>query len=288
MLEWYTHLSMIAILFTCLSTVTAIHNVPQEMRWKGIRPLNSTREDVIRLLGHSANSCECVYHFGDEIVSIVYSSGPCEKGMAGWNVSPNTVVSVIVTPRVRLAFNDLNIDETKYRQVKDPLVLGNVYYTNEEEGITISTYKGDVTRFEYGPKSAEGHLRCPALEPVAPVEDGPTTYPLGKLDMYGDISFKDEMSRLDILGSELQSKPETRAFIIVYAGRRARIAEAQRRAERAKAYLISQYGIDTRRIFAVDGGYRNDLTVEIWFGSRGVPAPTAFPTVRPSEVQIRN
>lgn len=266
--------------------IMAIQALPQEKRWSSIRPLESTREDVIKLLGHSANACGCVYDFDDEIVSFVYSSGPCEKGMRGWNVSASTVISIIVTPKVKRTLSELRIDNAKYRKVADPLVIGNVYYSNEEEGITISTYDNLVTRFEYGPRIKDGHLRCPGPRPVAPAEEGPVTYPLGKLDMYGDIPFEDEKARLDILASQLQMKPDTRGYIIVYAGQRARVSEAQSRAERAKAYLISQRGIDPNRVFAVDGGYRRELTVEIWFGSRGAPAPTPSPTLRRSDVEI--
>ena len=271
-----------AILFAYMLALMAL---PQQKRWSSIVPLESTRDDVIKLLGHSTNACDCIYHFEQEIVSFVYSSGPCERSMPGWDVSANTVISIVVTPREKRTLSELRIDDTKFRKVEDPFVNGNVHYSNKEQGITISTYNNRVTRFEYGPKTKDEHLRCPGLEPVVPAEEGPVIYPLGKLDVYGDIPFKEEKTRLDVLASQLQAKPDTRGYIIVYAGRRARVSEAQSRAERAKAYLVES-GIDPLRLYAIDGGYRRELTVEIWFGSRGAPAPTPAPTLRRSDVRI--
>jgi hypothetical protein len=267
------------MLFTAVS-------LSQGKEWRGIKPLQSTREDVIRLLGHSDEPCACLYDFGDEIASIEYSTGPCEKGMGGWNLPRNIVISVDVTIRAQPLLADLHIDEKKYEKVVDPHVLGNVYYTDKEEGITIATYEGRVNRIEYTPSAKDAHLRCADAVPIAPTEDGIASHPLAKLDIYGNIPFKEERVRLDILASEMQDKPDTRGYIIVYAGRRACINEAKERARRAKNYLVSERGIKAKRIVAVDGGYREELTIEIWFGSRGAPAPTAFPTVRPSEVQI--
>lgn len=273
--------------FTCLLAILALSGFSHGKEWRSIKPLQSTREDVVRLMGHSADSCECLYDLGDEIVSIVYSSGPCEKGLAGgWNVPRNTVVSIIVTQRVPSFLADLKINESKYKKIADPHVLGNFYYTNEEEGVTISTYNGRVKYIEYTPTAKDAYLRCPGYAPIVSTEDSPATYPLGQLDVYGNIPFEKERTRLDILASEIQEKPDTRGYIIVYAGRRARPCEAQARAEQAKNYLINKYGINAARIVAVDGGYREEFTVEIWFGSSGSPAPIAFPTVRPSEVQI--
>ena len=270
-----------AMLLAYILAIMTIPTPPQEKRWSGIRPLESTREDVIRLLGHSANG---IYNFEDEIITFVYSSGPCEKGMRGWNVPASTVISIMVAPRVKWTLSELQIDVTKYQKVDHP--SGYVYYSNKEEGLTISTYDNRVTYFEYGPSVKDEHLRCPGPGPVARPEEGPVTYPLGQLDMYGDVPFELEQARLDILASQLQIKPDTRGYIIVYAGQRARVSEAQSRAGRAKAYLIRQRGIDPDRVFAVDGGYRKELTVEIWFGSRGAPAPIPSPTLRRRDVKI--
>lgn len=282
-------MNVITIILACLLTILASSSVSHGKEWRGLKPLQSTREDVVRLLGHSTDSCDCLYNLGAEIVSIVYSSGPCEKGMpGGWNVPRDTVISIGVSiiPGAEPLLTDLKINESKYQKVEDPHVRDNLNYTDEVEGITISTYLGRVKRIAYTPTAKDAHLRCPDLVPVAPMEDGPATYPLGHLDIYGDISFEEEKARLDVFAAEMENKPDTRLYIIVYAGRRARLGEARARAERAKTYLVSKRGIRAQQIFATDGGYREELTVEIWFGSRGAPAPTPSPSVRPGEVEI--
>jgi hypothetical protein len=106
-----------------------------------------------------------------------------------------------------------------------------------------------------------------------------------KIDEYGNIRFNDEKARLDNFAIELQNDPTATGYIIAYGGRRGRAGEAQARADRAKNYLVNQRGIDASRIQTIDGGFREDLTVELWIAPSGAQAPTASPTVDPSEVQ---
>ncbi|MBV8857759.1 MAG: hypothetical protein JOZ02_12560, partial [Acidobacteria bacterium] len=44
-------------------------------------------------------------------------------------------------------------------------------------------------------------------------------------------------------------------------------------------------GITADRIVTVDGGYREELTVELWVVPSGATPPAASPTVDPSEVK---
>jgi PKD domain len=106
-----------------------------------------------------------------------------------------------------------------------------------------------------------------------------------KIDEYGNIRFNDEKARLDNFAIELQNDPTSQGYIIAYGGRRGRAGEAQRRADRAKDYLVNTRGISADRIVTVDGGFREDLTVELWIVPQGATAPAASPTVDPSEVQ---
>jgi hypothetical protein len=109
--------------------------------------------------------------------------------------------------------------------------------------------------------------------------------PARKIDEYGNIRFNDEKARLDNFAIELQNDPTAQGYIIAYGGRRGRAGEAQRRADRAKDYLVNTRGVDASRIVTVDGGFREDLTVELWIVPQGATAPSASPTVDPSEVQ---
>jgi hypothetical protein len=118
---------------------------------------------------------------------------------------------------------------------------------------------------------------CTVSFPTAPVNR--------KFDEYGNIRFNDEKARLDNFAIALQNEPGAQGHIIAYGGRRGRAGEAQARADRARDYLVNTRGIDPGRIVTVDGGFRENLTVELWIVPTGAPAPTASPTVDASEVQ---
>nr|MBA2503933.1 hypothetical protein [Pyrinomonadaceae bacterium] len=106
-----------------------------------------------------------------------------------------------------------------------------------------------------------------------------------KVDEYGNIAFNDEKARLDNFAIELQNDPGSAGVVIAYGGRVGRSGEAQARADRARDYLVNTRGVDPSRITTVDGGFREDLTVELYIVPTGATAPTASPTVDASEVR---
>jgi K319-like protein len=106
-----------------------------------------------------------------------------------------------------------------------------------------------------------------------------------KVDEYGNIRFNDEKARLDNYAIELQNDPTAQGYLICYGGRKGRTGEAQRRCDRAKDYLVTTRGIDASRIVTVDGGYKEELWVELWVVPAGATPPQGSPTVDPSEVQ---
>ena len=106
-----------------------------------------------------------------------------------------------------------------------------------------------------------------------------------KFDEYGNIRFNDEKARLDNYAIQLQNDPTARGQIIAYGGRVGRAGEAQARADRAKNYLVNERGISADRIDAIDGGFREELTVELWIVPSGATSPAASPSVDPSEVR---
>jgi hypothetical protein len=106
-----------------------------------------------------------------------------------------------------------------------------------------------------------------------------------KVDEYGNIKFNDEKARLDNYAIELQNDPTAQGYLVCYGGRTGRTGEAQRRCDRAKNYLVNTRGISADRIVTVDGGFREELTVELWIVPSGATPPQATPNVDPSEVR---
>jgi hypothetical protein len=96
-----------------------------------------------------------------------------------------------------------------------------------------------------------------------------------KFDEYGDIRFNDEKARLDNYAIQLQNEPGSTGYIVVYGARTGPAGQAQARADRAKEYLVNTRGIDAARITTIDGGCREELTVELWIAPQGAPAVTA-------------
>lgn len=107
-----------------------------------------------------------------------------------------------------------------------------------------------------------------------------------KLDEYPSPATAAQNERLDKFAIELLQEPDAQAYIIAYGGRRGRAGEAQSAADNAKSYLVTKRGFDASRIVTVDGGYRENLSVELWIVPGGATPPVASPTVDPSEVKL--
>lgn len=141
--------------------------------WRGITPLRSTRADVERLLGAPEPGTQAVYKSGEDVVRVTYSKIQCDYG---WRVGPNTVISVIIYPKVPLKLTELKINEKNYQKRRD-LSLENVYYyMSEAEGVnyTVDSVAGVVTAIEYYPMKRDRRLKC-ALKAKPKVQAFPKT-----------------------------------------------------------------------------------------------------------------
>jgi len=101
-----------------------------------------------------------------------------------------------------------------------------------------------------------------------------------EFDECNSCSYDDQKARLDNLAVELQNDPTTRAYIIAYGGRMSPLGQVQKLMTRARDYLITQRGIDASRLVVVNGGFREEDSVELWIVPSGAPAPRATPTVQ--------
>jgi hypothetical protein len=125
-------------------------------------PLHSTRADVERLLGPSADACRCVYKTEREVVTVEYAKHPCRDNPQGWNLPPDTAQLIMVTPRTDLRLADLNLDLTGYNKSEDPHMPGRFHYENDDEGILLVVVRRDeVGSVIYTPtRHDSAHLRC--------------------------------------------------------------------------------------------------------------------------------
>ncbi len=107
-----------------------------------------------------------------------------------------------------------------------------------------------------------------------------------KFDEWGDIKFADEKARLDNFAIQILNTPEARGHVIVYAGQKAVVAEAQLRGNRIKDYLLNVRNLRLDQVTVVDGGHRESLTVELWVLPTDSTPPDPYPTVQAKDVEI--
>ena len=108
-----------------------------------------------------------------------------------------------------------------------------------------------------------------------------------EFDECNNCTFDDQKARLDNLAIEMQNDPSTRAYIIAYGGRTSPIGQVEMLMKRARDYVVEQRGIDAARIVTINGGFREDDSVELWVVPSGAAPPQATPTVQAGEVKAR-
>jgi hypothetical protein len=260
--------------------------------WRGLLPMHSTRADVINLLGLAPDPApldRLFYPLDDADVLFMFAdkaslaTGNCDAAVA-----EGTLLAISVRPKKETLPASLNLDESDLKRVKatesDSDWMGLI---DEEQGILVGVVKQFVEEVVYVP-SLRDRSRCAKYfnnveEIIKPI---PKIICVLAFDNYGDIRFSDEQARLDNFAIQIDHEPKNTGYIIVYAGRKALVAEAQLRANRARDYIVNVRHIDPARVKAVDGGYREDLTVYLYILPVGATPPVAEPSIDPKDVQI--
>lgn len=124
-----------------------------------------------------------------------------------------------------------------------------------------------------------------AVAIIAPIEK--KVIVAQEFDECNSCSLNDQKARLDNLAVELQNDPSTRAYIIAYGGRMSPLGQGQKLMSRAREYLVSHRGIDASRLTVVNGGFREEDSVELWLVPSGAAAPQPTPTVQMGDAKSR-
>ena len=172
-----------------------------------------------------------------------------------WNVAPSSarVISGVGTPT-------LNVDSTG---------LGG-------QRITATLVADDGSA---DPACAQ---TVQAVSVIAPLEK--KVIVAREYDECNNCTFDDQKARLDNLAVELQNDPSTRGYIMAYGGRMSPLGQVEKLMSRARDYLVTQRGIDASRLVVVNGGFREEDSVELWIVPSGAGAPQPTPTVQAGEV----
>jgi hypothetical protein len=276
------------ILLTSASVLLCFAASSAAQGWRGIKPLHATREEVEHLIGPPMEPKGMTYDLKNERVNVVYSDGNCTKGWPyGWNVKPGTVIGITIYPQSRPKLTELPIDLSRSIRFVDP--SGVIHYNNEDEGFSVAVDPNEyeVRVIEYYPVASDAHLRCPeAAAREREIKSGESKLRSPDIN-YSDSSPEKNHVYLDYFADQFQKTPsDSTVYIIAYAGQRARVGEAQTRANQAKGYLTQKRNIDPKRIAILDGGHRDPAGVELFITRRGQPKPLSSPNVYPGNVKI--
>ena len=265
----------------CIFAGTLLAGNPQGLLQNrfGIIPLHSTRADVERLYGPPVDdACRCNFRTTTEAINVAYATSPCAGLIDGWNVPKDTVLSFTVRPVVYPLLSDTGIDLAGF--VKRERQGAATYYTNVEKGIVFSVQDRRVTDVTHFPPRNENGKRCKGFPPYDGIHP---PRPFLKILTRNKEAVR---SRLDELSFELENNTQVRAYIVTYAGKKSYRGEAKRMADEARRYLIKERMISPNRVFAIDGGFRENAEYDLFTLPSYIESPTPTPTVASNEVQI--
>lgn len=255
--------------------------------WRGIVPLHSTRSQVEQLLGpptEQINTYSVVYKTPKETVLIYYANDrPCGIGekYSRWRVAPNTVIEIFISPIPGSPLSQFGIDESGYKKFTVGH-LSETRYVNAREGESLTVVGNEVRSINYFAANDDSHLECPGL-PKSDITN--CEYIPDPIDSLGEMEAEQEKQFLDSFYVAL-TKKKAIAYIIAYAGKRARPDEAKKRADRAKQYLVAVRHFPDDKIKVIDGGYREKRDLELYVVSERMCPPTPSPTVDLRDVEL--
>ena len=97
-----------------------------------------------------------------------------------------------------------------------------------------------------------------------------------RCDIFESRTFDDDKARFDNCVIELQNRPDSQLYIIVYQGKdrlSTTTNTADKLSKRTLDYLVKTRGVDPRRISIVNWGTRPKTTFEIWIIPPGAQPP---------------
>jgi hypothetical protein len=99
------------------------------------------------------------------------------------------------------------------------------------------------------------------------------------------LTFEEDRPRIDQFAKNLIKAVDAKGYVIAYGGRIGPRGEAKTRLRCISRYLARSYNIKMDRLVLVDGGYRNEISVELFVVRPGDAIPTPQPTVAAKAVR---
>jgi hypothetical protein len=130
--------------------------------WRGITPLQSSRSDVVRLLGFCKDSEQgCVFDLNGQNVYILFASGATTAHECARQLPADMVLLIEVKLKTGRPLTRLRIDKKNLRAFENsaPPTIGHKGYIDETNGLVIKTFKGRVYQLDYIAAAKDVH-RC--------------------------------------------------------------------------------------------------------------------------------
>lgn len=105
---------------------------------------------------------------------------------------------------------------------------------------------------------------------------------------HGNVKWRDERAVLDHLADSFRRSSDQVIYFLIYRGQNSCKDEARLRAARATKYLGQHHNIPQADIVWKNGGFRPDLSVQIWLlpKDKPLPEPSTFLTIDSSKVHL--
>jgi hypothetical protein len=123
--------------------------------WRGLTPLRSTREDVVRLLNQCGDQKEaCTFTLADEDVYILFSSGLNHKYIeCAERFPPEMIMLIDVELQKPHRFKDLGLNKAEFQKFNpmepDAELMGFKGYWRQIDGLLVTELKGKVIELAY-------------------------------------------------------------------------------------------------------------------------------------------
>ena len=125
--------------------------------WRGIKPLSSTRADVVRVFGECSDKEKpCEFTFENEDISIQFSGADTCNGRS------DIVLLIHRVLRTATTMKTLGFDTRRFKSF-DPSIprkTGYRAYVNEESGLLFKTLRNEVFEIYYLPTNTDRRV-CP-------------------------------------------------------------------------------------------------------------------------------
>ena len=170
----------------------------------------------------------------------------------------------------------------------DSSMCGVTYEEGKDYVVITDSVSGRITTYSCPEMEFASHRE----EYLKALGDGqrpanPSARKAVKFQEFGNINCETELAYLDSLALQIQSDPNSMAYVIIYGGRNGKRNEAKARLARMLHYWIFNRRMDPERFKRIDGGYRETLAGEIWLATPDDAAPRPTPTVSAKNVKLK-